>query len=311
VRAVREVGAGVDLDQGLSGRPGGRPGVRRAVAGALHRRPRLRLVLLLTAPMVWLVVAYLGSLAALFLSAFWTTDPFTSDLVRTWNTANFSDVLTTPVYWHVALRTLGTALAVTLIDIVVAFPIAFYTARLANPRYRHLLVVAVLTPLWASYLVKAYAWRIILSAGGPLDWALKPLGLHGPGYGLPAVIAVLAYLWLPYMILPIHVGLVHLPDDVLEASADLGARTWRTLRSVVLPLVLPSIAAGSVFTFSLSLGDYIAVQIVGGRTQLIGTIIYSNISLNLPLAAALGTLPVAVIVLYLLAVRRTGALDTL
>jgi len=288
-----------------------RPGVRRAVAGALHRRPRLRLSLLLSAPLVWLVVAYLGSLAALFLSAFWTTDPFTSDLVRTWTTANFSDVLTTPVYWHVALRTVGTALGVTLIDVVVAFPIAFYTARVAHPRYRHLLMVAVLTPLWASYLAKAYAWRILLSADGPLDWALKPFGLSGPGYGLPAVVVLLAYLWLPYMILPIHVGLAQLPDGLLEASADLGARSWRTFRSVVLPLVLPSVAAGSVFTFSLSLGDYIAVQIVGGKTELIGNVVYANITLNLPLAAALGTVPVAVIVLYLLAVRRTGTPGTL
>jgi putative spermidine/putrescine transport system permease protein len=277
----------------------------------LHRRPRLRLALLLTAPLTWLVVAYLGALAALFLAAFWTTDPFTSDVVRTWTTGNFREVFTTSVYWHVALRTLGTALAVTAVDIVVAFPIAFWTARVAAPRYRHLLVVAMLTPLWASYLVKAYAWRAILSSGGPLDWALKPFGLSGPGYGLPAVIIVLAYLWLPYMILPIHAGLSGLPDDVLDAAADLGARTWRTFRSVVLPLVLPSVAAGSVFTFSLSLGDYIAVQIVGGKTQLIGNAIYSDVTLDLPLAAALATLPVGVVVLYLLAVRRTGALDSI
>ncbi|MFI1094904.1 ABC transporter permease [Streptomyces sp. NPDC020917] len=277
----------------------------------LHRRPRLRLALLLAAPLAWLIVAYLGALAALFLSAFWTTDPFTSDVVRTWTLANFREVLTTSVYWHVALRTLGTALAVTAVDIVVAFPIAFWTARVAAPRHRNLLVVAVLTPLWASYLVKAYAWRTLLSTGGPLDWALKPLGLSGPGYGLPAVIIVLAYLWLPYMILPIHAGLANLPDDVLDAAADLGARTWRTFRTVVLPLVLPSVAAGSVFTFSLSLGDYIAVQIVGGKTQLIGNAIYSDVTLDLPLAAALGTIPVAVVVLYLLAIRRSGALDSL
>jgi putative spermidine/putrescine transport system permease protein len=267
--------------------------------------------MLLSAPLAWLVVVYLGSLAALFLSAFWTTDPFTSDVVRTWTTANFSAVLSTPVYWQVALRSIGVAAAVTLIDVVVAFPIAFCTARPAHPRYRHLLVVAVLTPLWAGYLVKAYAWRIIFSSGGPLDWALRPFGLHGPGYGLPAVITVLAYLWLPYMILPIHAGLVQLPVEVLEASADLGARTWRTFRSVVVPLVLPSVAAGSVFTFCLSLGDYIAVQIVGGKTQLIGNVVYSDITLDLPLAAALSTVPVAAIVLYLLAVRRTGALSTL
>jgi putative spermidine/putrescine transport system permease protein len=256
-------------------------------------------------------VAYLGSLAALFMSAFWTTDPFTSDVVKTWTLDNFTTLLTTDVYRTVALRSIGVALAVTAVDIVIAFPIAFYTARVAKPRYRPLLVVAVLTPLWASYLVKAYAWRIILSEGGLLDWALKPFGLTGPGYGLTAVIMVLSYLWLPYMILPIHAGLEQLPASLLDASADLGARTWRTFRSVVVPMVLPSIAAGSVFTFSLSLGDYIAVQIVGGKTQLIGNLVYSNITLDLPLAAALGTVPVAVIVLYLLAVRRSGALAAL
>jgi putative spermidine/putrescine transport system permease protein len=283
----------------------------RRLAGTLHRRPRLRLSLLLTAPMAWLVVAYLGSLAALFMSAFWTTDPFTSDVVKTWTLDNFTTLLTTDVYRTVALRSIGVALAVTAVDIVIAFPIAFYNARVAKPRYRPLLVVAVLTPLWASYLVKAYAWRIILSEGGLLDWALKPFGLTGPGYGLTAVIMVLSYLWLPYMILPIHAGLEQLPASLLDASADLGARTWRTFRSVVVPMVLPSIAAGSVFTFSLSLGDYIAVQIVGGKTQLIGNLVYSNITLDLPLAAALGTVPVAVIVLYLLAVRRSGALAAL
>jgi putative spermidine/putrescine transport system permease protein len=283
----------------------------RRAAGILHRRPRLRLSLLLTAPLLWLVLAYLGSLAALFLSAFWTTDPFTSDLVKIWSTDNFRTLLTTSVYRDVALRSLGVAVAVTLIDVVIAFPIAFYTARVAQPRHRPALVVAILTPLWASYLVKAYAWRILLSEGGPLDWALKPLGLSGPGYGLPAVIMVLAYLWLPYMILPIHAGLEQLPANLLDASADLGARTWRTFRSVVLPMVFPSIAAGSVFTFSLSLGDYIAVQIVGGKTQLIGNLVYSNITLDLPLAAALGTVPVVIIVLYLLAVRRSGALAEL
>ncbi|MFF3558601.1 ABC transporter permease [Streptomyces sp. NPDC002574] len=283
----------------------------RRIAGFLHRRPRLRLSLLLSAPLLWLVLAYLGSLAALFLSAFWTTDPFTSDVVKVWSTDNFHALWTTPVYRDVALRSLGVAVAVTVIDIVVAFPIAFYTARVARPRHRHLLVVAMLTPLWASYLVKAYAWRVMLSEDGPLDWALAPLGLHGPGYGLPAAVVVLAYLWLPYMILPLHAGLEQLPGSLLDASADLGARTWRTFRSVVLPMVLPSVAAGSVFTFSLSLGDYIAVQIVGGKTQLIGNVVYSNITLDLPLAAALGTVPVAIIVVYLLAVRRTGALQSL
>ncbi|MFF4650678.1 ABC transporter permease [Streptacidiphilus sp. ASG 303] len=298
------MGPGLDRDQGLSTDV-------TALAAFLHRHPRLRLAGLLSAPTAWLVVAYLGSLAALFLSAFWTTDPFTSDVVRIWSLDNLRAVVTTDVFRTVALRSIGVAVAVTVIDVLLALPVAFYMAKVARPRHRRLLVVAVLTPLWASYLVKVYAWRAILAEGGPLDWVLRPLGLGSPGFGLPAVVAVLAYLWLPYMILPIHAGLEQLPDKLLEASADLGAGAGRTFRSVVLPMVLPSVAAGSVFTFSLSLGDYIAVQIVGGRTQLIGNLVYANITLDLPLAAALGTVPVVVILLYLLAVRRSGALRSL
>ncbi|MEU3420703.1 ABC transporter permease [Streptomyces murinus] len=285
-------------------------GVRR-LAGALHRRPRLRLALLLTAPLLWLIVLYLGSLAVLFASAFWTTDSFTSQVVKVWSTDNFHQLVTTPVFREVIVRSVGVALAVTVLCALIAFPVAFYTARVAPPRRRPLLVVAILTPLWASYLVKVYAWRLILSRGGLADWLLAPLGLGGPGFGLPATVLTLTYLWLPYMILPLHTALEQLPTQLLDASADLGARAGRTFRSVVLPMVLPSVAAGSVFTFSLSLGDYITVQIVGGKTQLIGNLVYSNIELNLPMAAALGTVPVLVIVLYLLAIRRTGALSSL
>ncbi|MFJ3644929.1 ABC transporter permease [Streptomyces murinus] len=285
-------------------------GVRR-LAGALHRRPWLRLALLLTAPLLWLIVLYLGSLAVLFASAFWTTDSFTSQVVKVWSTDNFHQLVTTPVFREVIVRSVGVALAVTVLCALIAFPVAFYTARVAPPRRRPLLVVAILTPLWASYLVKVYAWRLILSRGGLADWLLAPLGLGGPGFGLPATVLTLTYLWLPYMILPLHTALEQLPAQLLDASADLGARAGRTFRSVVLPMVLPSVAAGSVFTFSLSLGDYITVQIVGGKTQLIGNLVYSNIELNLPMAAALGTVPVLVIVLYLLAIRRTGALSSL
>ncbi|KUN22879.1 spermidine/putrescine ABC transporter permease [Streptomyces antibioticus] len=280
-------------------------------AGALHRRPRLRLTLLLTAPLLWLAVLYLGSLSVLFVSAFWTTNSFTSEVVKVWSTDNFHELFTVPVFRQVILRSIGVALAVTALCAVIAFPLAFYTARVAKPKWRPLLVVAILTPLWASYLVKVYAWRLILSEGGLADWMLKPFGLGGPGYGLTAAVLTLTYLWLPYMILPIHTALEQLPANLLDASADLGAKGWRTFRSVVLPMVLPSVAAGSVFTFSLSLGDYITVQIVGGKTQLIGNLVYSNIELNLPMAAALGTVPVVVIVLYLLAMRRTGALSSL
>ncbi|MGX4688627.1 ABC transporter permease [Streptomyces sp. JNUCC 63] len=286
-------------------------GTVRRLAGMLHRRPRLRLSLLLTAPLLWLAVLYLGSLTVLFLSAFWTTNSFTSEVVKVWSADNFHALLTTPVFRQVILRSIGVALAVTVLCAVIAFPLAFFTARVARPRWRPLLVVAILTPLWASYLVKVYAWRLILSQGGLADWMLKPFGLSGPGFGLPAVLLTLTYLWLPYMILPIHTALEQLPANLLDASADLGARPGRTFRSVVLPMVLPSVAAGSIFTFSLSLGDYITVQIVGGKTQLIGNLVYSNIELNLPMAAALGTVPVVVIVLYLLAMRRTGALSSI
>jgi len=288
----------------------GRSPVRR-LAGVLHRRPRLRLSLLLTAPLLWLAVLYLGSLAVLFVSAFWTTNSFTSEVVKVWSTDNFEALFTTPVFRRVILRSVGVALAVTVLCAVIAFPIAFFTARVAKPRWRPLLVVAILTPLWASYLVKVYAWRLILSQGGLADWLSKPFGLSGPGYGLTATVIALTYLWLPYMVLPIHTALEQLPANLLDASADLGAGATRTFRSVVVPMVLPAVAAGSVFTFSLSLGDYITVQIVGGKSQLIGNLVYSNIELNLPMAAALGTAPVAVIVLYLLAMRRTGALSSL
>ena len=277
----------------------------------LHRHVRLRLALLLTAPMAWLVVAYLGSLAVLFLSAFWTVDDFTDEVLHVWNTDNFTTVFTTSVYRSLALRTLGIALAVTVIDAVIAFPMAFAMARIVRPARRKLLVVAVLTPLWASYLVKAYAWRVMFSQGGLIDWAGEPVGVSSPGYGTTAVIVVLAYLGLPDMILLIYIGLEQLPANLRDASSDLCAGSGRTFRSVVLPLIKPSIFAGSVFTFSLSLGDYIAVKIVGGKTEVLGTAIADNVTLNLPLAAALSCIPVAMIVAYLLAVRRTGALDSL
>ncbi|GHJ25910.1 ABC transporter permease [Streptomyces hygroscopicus] len=272
---------------------------------------RLRLTALLAPPLLWLTLAYLGSLAVLLLSAFWATDSFTSDVVHTWNTDNFHELLTTPVYRTIALRTLSIAAAVTVIDALLALPMAFFMARVAGRRWRRPLVVAVLTPLWAGYLVKAYAWRVMLGEDGVVAAALAPFGLHGPGYGTTAVVIVLAYLWLPYMILPVYAALERLPERTLEASADLGAGAWRTLRSVVLPAVRPAVLAGSVFTFSLSLGDYLTVQIVGGKTQLLGNVIAAQVTLDLPMAAALSAVPVVLIVCYLAAVRRAGALDSL
>jgi putative spermidine/putrescine transport system permease protein len=282
------------------------------VRAFLHRRPGLRLAGLLSAPVLWLVVLYLGALAVLLVSAFWTVNGFTGEVVRQFSLANFRTILTEEVYRNVTLRSVGVAVSVTLICVVLAVPMALYMAKVASPRARHWLVIAILTPLWASYLVKAYAWRVLLANGGPVDWLLGGPG-HGPGYGLFATILVLSYLWLPYMILPVYAGLERLPDSMLEASADLGARAGRTFRSVVLPILVPSIFAGSIFTFSLSLGDYIAVQIVGGKTQLIGNLVYANVGAanNLPFAAAIATIPVLIMVIYLLAVRRTGALEEL
>jgi ABC-type spermidine/putrescine transport system permease subunit I len=283
-----------------------------ALASWLHRHPRARLSALLTAPLLWLVVAYLGALAVLLVSAFWTVNSFTGDVIRQPTLDNFRTIVTESVYRNVTLRSIGVAAAVTVIDAVVALPMAFFMAKVAKPRYRKWLVIAILTPLWASYLVKAYAWRVMLANGGLVDWLFGGEG-HGPGYGLPATVLVLSYLWLPYMILPIYAGLDRLPDSLLEASADLGARAGRTFWSVVLPTIRPAVIAGSIFTFSLSLGDYITVKIVGGKSQLIGNLVYDNIGAanNLPFSAALATVPVLVMIIYLVAVSRSGALEEL
>lgn len=262
--------------------------------------------------MTWLVVIYLGSLAALFLTAFFTVDGFTGAVVRTFTFDNFVDFFTTTAYLQVVLRTIGIAVAVTVICILIALPLAMFMARVAGPRWRPLLVAMVLTPLWASYLVKVYAWRGMLNPeSGVLAWLVRPFGLDGPGFGLVAIIVTLTYLWLPYMILPVYGGLSRLPDSMLDASADLGAKSWRTFRSVVLPLLFPSVVAGSIFTFSLSLGDYITAQIVGGKTQMLGNVVQQNYVTNLPFAAAVAVVPVVVVLGYLAAVRRSGALERL
>jgi putative spermidine/putrescine transport system permease protein len=288
-------------------------GVLRPASRALWGAPRLKLALLLSGPVGWLVVAYLGSLFVLLASALWTTDSFTGTIVRQPSADNFRALLQGEVYRAITLRTLALAVGVTAIDVLLGFPIAFYMAKVARRRWRPLLVAAVLTPLWASYLVKAYAWRVMVGAGGVLEWAFEPVGLRAPGFGLTALWIVLAYLWLPYMILPIFAGLDRLPDSLLEASSDLGAGAFRTFRSVVLPLTLPAVAAGSIFTFSLTLGDYVAVNIVGGKTQMLGNVIYANVGAanNLPFAAALATVPVVIMLAYLLAARRAGALESL
>jgi putative spermidine/putrescine transport system permease protein len=293
------MGPGVDGDQGL----------RR---NSLHGRPRLQLGLLLSGPLGWLGLAYLGSLAVLFAAAFWHLDAFSGEVVKGFSFQNFETLWESDVYRKIAGRTIAIAAAVTITDIVIAFPIAFYMAKVAAPRTRNLLVVAVLMPLWSSYLVKVYAWRTILAEEGILNWALDPLGLHGPGFGNVATWLVFSYLWLPYMIIPLYAGLERIPDSLLDASGDLGGRPGATARRVILPLALPAIVAGSIFTFSLTLGDYITPGLVSS-TQFIGNVVYSNVGVanNLPLAAAFATVPVVVMVLYLLGARRLGAFESL
>jgi len=274
---------------------------------AASPRRRFGLAFLLVPPLTWLTVAYLGSLVVLLVSAFWTTNSFTGAVVHTVTGDNITRVLTDEVFRTVTLRTVGVALVVTVLCAVLAVPLALYMAKIASPRMRLALVVAVTTPLWASYLVKAYAWRMLFSPAGPLAWATG----YSPGYGLIATVVTLTYLWLPYMIIPVFAAFERVPDSLIDASSDLGASDVSTLRMVVAPMVFPGIAAGSIFTFSLSLGDYIAVTIVGGKTQLLGNIIYGQLvtANNQPLAAALSIIPLFAIVLYLLAMRRTGALE--
>ncbi|MDO8485147.1 MAG: ABC transporter permease [Candidatus Limnocylindrales bacterium] len=290
--------------------PPAHPALSRRFAVWLHRHPRGRLGLILALPLAWLVVAYLGSLLVLFLNAFWSRDPFTSLVVREFTLDNFVELLVTEVYRTVMFRTIAMAALVTLTCIVLAYPIAYYMAKVASRRIRGMLAVAVLMPLWASYLVKAYSWRLILSEEGVLDWVLEPFGLKGPGFGDVAVWLVFTYLWLPYMILPIYAGLERIPDSLLEASSDLGGRGWTTFRRVILPLSIPAVAAGSIFTFSLTLGDYIVPGLVS-TTQFIGNVIFVNVAQDLPLAAAYSLVPLAIVLIYLYLVRRLGAFEAL
>jgi putative spermidine/putrescine transport system permease protein len=288
------------------------PGRLRAAAAALYRHPRAQLALLLAAPLGWLVIAYLGSLALFLITSFWQVDSFSGNLITKPTLDNYIEVATTEVYRTIAARTVLMATLVTLTTILVAFPIAFYMARLASPRTRGILVVSILLPLWSGYLVKVYAWRLILSQGGVLNGVLAPFGLAGPGYSDVAVWLVESYLWLPYMIIPIYAGLERIPTSLLEASSDLGGRAWITLRRVILPLALPAVLAGSIFTFSLTLGDYITPTLVS-NTRFIGNVVYDFVGVagNQPLAAAFAMVPVTIMLVYLFVARRLGAFEAL
>ncbi len=278
----------------------------------LNRKPGARAATLLALPLFWLIVIYIGSLIALFITSIWQIDTFTSKIVRQFTFQNFIDVFTDRAYFNVTIRTLFVAICVTVICAVIAIPMAFFIARIAKNRSRPVLIALLITPLWASYLVKIYAWRTMFYPDtGFINWLISPTGLSSPGFGIFAVIIGLTYLWLPYMILPIYAGMEKLPNSILDASSDLGAKSARTFFSVILPITWPAIIAGSIFTFSLSMGDYITVQILGGTFQMLGNVVYQNFSLNLPFAAAVALIPVIIMMIYLSSIRKTGALDNL
>ena len=281
----------------------------RRLAGLFYGRRRATVAALLAAPAGWLVVVYIGSLAVLLISAFWGVDALSGELSKSFTTSAFQTLTDDKVYRVVATRTVKIAALVTLTDILLALPIAFYMAKVASTRAKAILVVAVLMPLWAFYVVKAYSWRIILSDGGLLNWALDPFGISGPGLrGTLPVFLTEAYLWLPFMILPIYAGLERIPNSLISASEDLGASPFTTFRRVILPLSFPAVVAGSIFTFSLTLGDYITPRLVS-NDQFIGNVIFSNIANNQPFAAALALVPIVVMIAYLLVARRLGAFE--
>jgi putative spermidine/putrescine transport system permease protein len=285
--------------------------VGRRLADLFHGRPRIQVASLLAGPVGWLVIGYLGSLVVLLVASFWSVDSLSGELNQSFTTDNFHTIFSTPVYRDVATRTIGIAAAATVTDALIAFPIAFYMAKIASPRMKTILVVAVLMPLWSFYLVKVFAWRTMLSQDGAINWALDPLGINGPGYGTTAVWLVESYLWLPYMILPIYAGLERIPGNLLSASEDLGAKPTKTFRRVIFPLAFPAVVAGSIFTFSLTLGDYITPSLVSPDTQFIGNVVFSNHTNNLPLASAFALVPIVVMIIYLLIARRMGAFDHL
>jgi putative spermidine/putrescine transport system permease protein len=295
-------------------------GSRRA--GALHvlsrfswRHAWLRRFGQISTPLAIFILVYVAALVALLVQGLWTVDSFTGKIAHSWTFENFR-ALADPPYPKIIGRTIGIALAVTVTCMVIAFPYAYFLVRVASPRLRLALLVATVLPLWVSYLVRVYSWRLILNQDGALNWTLNHVGLPdlNIAYTNWAMWLVFTYIWLPFMVLPVYAALERIPPSYIEASADLGARGWTTLRRVILPLAVPGLAAGSIFTFSLTLGDYIAPALVGGPgSQLIGNVVYNNIGLanNAPFAAALAAVPLAIMAVYLVVMKRVGAFEAL
>jgi putative spermidine/putrescine transport system permease protein len=293
-----------------------RRGALRALSRLAWRKPWLKDMSELGVPLAAFLFVYIAALVALFVSAFWSVDPFTSEVVHKFSLANFSLIIHDPTYRRIAFRTLGIAAAVTVTCAVLAFPYAYFLVRVAGPRLRIAMLVLTVLPLWVSYLVRVYSWRLILNQDGALNWWLNKLGLPDQNIAFTnwAMWLVYTYIWFPFMVLPVYAALERIPDNYLEASADLGARGWMTLRRVVLPLALPGVAAGSIFTFSLTLGDYIAPSLIGGpNSQLIGNVVFANVGIanNVPFAAAFATVPLMIMGVYLLVMKRLGAFENL
>jgi putative spermidine/putrescine transport system permease protein len=300
---------------------GGAPGQDLAgrwprVSAVLWRRPWARASLLLTPALAWFVLIYLAALVVLLITAFWRINPFTSNIEQVWGLNNFTLIFQTPAYRAIVLRTVGMAAGVTIVDAIIALPFAYYMARIASRRTRTFLYVAILLPLWASYLAKVYAWLLIFTHDGLLNWSLGKVGI-GPVsliYSNPAVFIVFCYVWLPFMVAPIYAALERIPPSQIEASQDLGARTWRTTRLVILPLILPGIVAGSIFTFSLTLGDFITPILIGGSgSNFMGNVIEQSVGIanNVPFGAAMAMIPIAIMAIYLLLARAAGAFRSL
>ena len=300
----------------------------RAISRYLYGRPGFYLALLLLPPLLWLGTVYLGSLFALLMQSFYAIDEFTARIVPKLTLETYRQLVTHPANVDIVLRTLGMAVAVTVTAAIIAFPISNYMARYASPRMKTLFYVGVTVPMWTSYLIKVYAWRLVLAKQGVLSWFLGQLGLmpaldaalQTPVIGGPSLASsylgmfiVFVYMWLPFMILPLTAALERVPQSLLQASADLGARPGQTFRNVVLPLAMPGLAAGSVFTFSLTLGDYIIPSVVGAPGYFIGMMVYQQQGTagNLPLAAAFSVVPIILIAIYLSLAKRLGAFDAL
>ncbi|MDP9342017.1 MAG: ABC transporter permease [Actinomycetota bacterium] len=293
--------------------PGERTVVRR-VSAFLYRHRRAQLALTLGPPVAWMLVVYLAALLLLLVTSFWRVNPLTSSIERVWSLGNYRELVTESIFRTIALRTLGMAAAVALTDVVLAFPVAYYAARIATPRARAGILLAVVLPLWSSYLVRVFAWRTILEGGGPAESFLRLIGLGGfrVTFSNWAVWITFTYLWLPFVVLPIFAAIERIPSSLLEASSDFGAKAPTTFRRVIWPLAFPGVVAGSIFAFSLTLGDYIAPNLVG-NTQFIGNVISEKVGTvgDLPFAAAFAMVPVAIMAVYLTVARRLGAFEAL